>query len=41
MPEISQISDFNKLKAIQQGIKSANSLDELQEIIQSIQTSAT
>ncbi|NDJ20739.1 hypothetical protein GS682_03585 [Nostoc sp. B(2019)] len=33
MPEISQISDLDKLKAIQQGIKSMNTLDELRQII--------
>ena len=29
MPEISQISDLERLKAIQQGIKTVNTLDEL------------
>lgn len=33
MPEISQIADLDRLKAIQQGIKSVNTLDELQQII--------
>ncbi len=33
MPEISQISDLDRLKAIQQGIKSANTLDELRQFI--------
>jgi predicted transposase YdaD len=33
MPEISQIADLDKLKAIQQGIKSVNTLDELRQII--------
>lgn len=33
MPEISQISDLDRLKAIQQGIKSVNTLDELRQFI--------
>ncbi|MBG1271937.1 Rpn family recombination-promoting nuclease/putative transposase [Nostoc sp. WHI] len=33
MPEISQISDLDRLKAIQQVIKSVNTLDELRELI--------
>lgn len=33
MPEIYQIADLDRLKAIQQGIKSVNTLDELQQII--------
>lgn len=33
MPEISQILDLDRLKAIQQGIKSANTLDELRQFI--------
>lgn len=33
MPEISQISDLDRLKAIQQGIKSVNTLDKLRQII--------
>ncbi|ODH01694.1 transposase [Nostoc sp. KVJ20] len=33
MPEISQISDLDRLKAIQQGIKSVNTLDELRQLI--------
>lgn len=33
MSEISQIADLDRLKAIQQGIKSVNTLDELQQII--------
>jgi predicted transposase YdaD len=33
MPEISQISDLDRLKAIQQGIKSVKTLDELRQFI--------
>ncbi|MEA5605788.1 Rpn family recombination-promoting nuclease/putative transposase [Nostoc sp. UHCC 0252] len=33
MSEISQIADLEKLKAIQQGIKNVNTLDELRQII--------
>ncbi|WP_193194653.1 Rpn family recombination-promoting nuclease/putative transposase [Nostoc sp. MG11] len=33
MPEISQISDLDRLKAIQQGIKNMKTLDELRQII--------
>jgi predicted transposase YdaD len=33
MPEISQISDLERLKAIQQGIKTVNTVDELRQII--------
>lgn len=33
MSEISQIADLDKLKAIQQGIKSVNTLDELRQLI--------
>lgn len=33
MPEISQIADLDKLKAIQQGIKSVNTVDELRQFI--------
>ncbi|MEH1790929.1 MAG: Rpn family recombination-promoting nuclease/putative transposase [Nostoc sp.] len=33
MPEISQISDLDRLRAIHQGIKSVNTLDELQQFI--------
>ncbi len=33
MAEIFQISDLDRLKAIQQAIKSANNLDELRQII--------
>lgn len=33
MPEISQISDLDRLRAIQQGIKSVNTLDELRQFI--------
>lgn len=33
MPEISHISDLDRLKAIQQGIKSMNTLNELRQII--------
>lgn len=33
MPEISQISDLDRLKAIQQGIKSVNILDELRQFM--------
>lgn len=36
MPEISQISDLERLKTIQLGLKRANTLDELQQIISSI-----
>jgi len=38
MSEISQIADFEKLKAIQRGILTLNTVDELQELFQSIQT---
>jgi hypothetical protein len=33
MPKISQISDLDRLKAIQQGIKSVNTLDELRQFM--------
>jgi len=33
MPEISQINDLERLKAIQQAIKTVNTLEELQQII--------
>jgi predicted transposase YdaD len=33
MSEISQIADLDKLKAIQQGIKSVNTVDELRQFI--------
>nr|WP_199306813.1 hypothetical protein [Anabaena sphaerica] len=38
MPEILQFSDLDILRTIQKGILIVNTLDELQEIIQSIQT---
>ena len=34
MPEISQISDLELLKAIQRGVMSVNTIDELQQIYQ-------
>ncbi|MGM3305190.1 hypothetical protein ACSQ6I_04245 [Anabaena sp. WFMT] len=39
MPEISQISNLELLRTIQKGVLTINSLEELQEIVQSIQTS--
>lgn len=33
MPEISQISDLERLKAIREGIKTMNTLEELQQLI--------
>ncbi|WP_169221650.1 hypothetical protein [Brasilonema sp. UFV-L1] len=33
MPKISQISDLERLKAIQQAIKTVNTVDELKQII--------
>jgi predicted transposase YdaD len=41
MSEISQIADFEQLKAIQRGILTLNTLDELQELFQSIQTASS
>jgi predicted transposase YdaD len=41
MTEISQISDLEKLKTIQRGILTLNTLDELRVIIQTLQTSST
>ena len=41
MTKISQISDLEKLKTIQRGILTLNTLDELHLLIQSIQTSST
>ncbi len=38
MPEISQISDLEQLKLIQQRIKTVNTLDELRELIRNIQS---
>ncbi|BAY05208.1 hypothetical protein H6G54_16430 [Anabaena cylindrica FACHB-243] len=37
MPEISQISDLDLLRNIQKGVLEVNTLDELHEILQSIQ----
>ncbi len=34
MPEISQISDLERLRAIQEGIKTVNTLEELRQIYQ-------
>ncbi len=36
MPQISQITDLEQLKVIQRGVKTVNSLEELQRLIQSI-----
>jgi hypothetical protein len=33
MPEISQISDLNRLKAIQRGILTSNTLEEFRQLI--------
>lgn len=33
MPEISQISDLNRLKTIQRGILTSNTLEELRQLI--------
>jgi predicted transposase YdaD len=41
MPDISPISDFELLRIIQKSILIVNTLDELQEVIQNIQISAT
>ncbi|MFM2061754.1 MAG: hypothetical protein RLZZ507_1424 [Cyanobacteriota bacterium] len=37
MPEIAQISDLEILRTIQKGVLTVNTLEEFQEIIQSIQ----